>query len=96
VQPGKVFLKAMDVGTVSGTVQHANGEPAGRVRVTVIPDGANLGRDDLSRFAFTEEDGAYQVKDIAPGEYNVFAWEDVEVGAPQDPEFRKPFEKRLR
>ena len=27
-------------------------------------------------------------------EYKIFAWEDVPFGAPQDPEFRKPFEKR--
>jgi hypothetical protein len=82
-----------DTGTVEGTVQHANGEPAARVRVTAIPYGTNLGRTDLSRFAFTNDEGAYQVKDVAPGEYKVFAWEDVELGAPQDPEFRKPFEK---
>jgi hypothetical protein len=81
-----------DMGDVAGTVQHKNGEPAARVRVTVVPYGAILGRTELSRFAFTRDDGSYEVKEVAPGEYKVFAWEDVPMGAPQDPEFRKPFE----
>jgi hypothetical protein len=32
--------------------------------------------------------------DIAPGEYQLFAWEDAEAGAPEDPEFRKRFQTR--
>jgi hypothetical protein len=34
------------------------------------------------------------MRGIVPGEYNVFAWEDVEAGAAEDDEFRKPFESR--
>jgi Carboxypeptidase regulatory-like domain len=92
-ESGKLTLVlGTDMGEVEGTVKHASGEPAARVRVTVIPYGSKLGNTELSRFAFTEEDGTYVVKDVAPGEYKVFAWEDVPIGAPQDPEYRKPFE----
>jgi hypothetical protein len=53
-----------------------------------------LGRIDLARTGFSDEKGEFKIKDIAPGDYKVFAWEDVPVGAPQDADFRKPFEKQ--
>jgi len=83
-----------DVGEVEGSVENAKGQPVARARVTVIAYGDHSGRIDLSRFAFTDDKGEFTVKDVAPGDYKVFAWENVPVGAPQDPEFRKPFEKQ--
>jgi len=82
-----------DVGVVEGTVENAAGEPAMRVRVNLIPYGKNLGRGDLSRFAFTGEKGNFKMRGTSPGEYKLFAWDNVEFGAPQDPEFRKRYEK---
>jgi hypothetical protein len=32
------------------------------------------------------------VRGIAPGDYKLFSWEEVESGAWEDPEFLKPFE----
>jgi hypothetical protein len=34
------------------------------------------------------------LKNLDPGEYKVFAWEDVEAGAYMDPEFVKPVESQ--
>jgi len=82
-----------DVAEVEGSVQNAAGEPAVRVRVNLIPYGNHLGRSDLHRFAFTDEKGDFRIRSVGPGEYKLFAWDDVDMGAPQDPEFRKPFEK---
>jgi hypothetical protein len=93
LEPLTIVLGA-DVGKVEGSVQNAKGEPVVRARVTVIAHGDHSGRNDLSRTGFTDEKGEFKIKDVAPGEYKVFAWEDVPVGAPQDPEFRKPFEKQ--
>jgi hypothetical protein len=31
---------------------------------------------------------------VVPGEYRVYAWEDVEYGAWMDPDFMKPLESR--
>jgi hypothetical protein len=83
-----------DMGQVEGSVANAKGDPVVRARVTVIPYGDHLGRIDLARTGFSDEKGAFKIKDVAPGDYKVFAWEDVPVGAPQDPDFRKPFEKQ--
>jgi len=87
-------LLATDVGEVEGSVKKSNGDPAVRVRITLIAYGAHLGRTDLSRSGFTDEQGKFHLRNVAPGEYKLFAWEDAPSGAPQDPEFRKPFEKQ--
>jgi hypothetical protein len=92
-EPLTIVLSA-DVGEVEGSVQNAKGEPVARARVNVIAYGDHSSRTDLNRFGFTDEKGEFKIKDVAPGEYKVFGWEDVPVGAPQDPEFRKPFEKQ--
>jgi uncharacterized GH25 family protein len=93
VQPLVVVLGA-DVGEVEGTVQNAKGDPVVRARVNVIADGDHSNRTDLNHFTFTNEKGEFRLRSVPPGDYKVFAWEDVPVGAPQDPEFRKPFEKQ--
>ena len=87
-------LLGTDVGEVEGSVKKSNGDPAVRVRITLIAYGSHFGRNDLSRFAFSDEQSKFHLRNVAPGEYLVFAWEDVPTGAPQDPEFRKPFEKQ--
>jgi len=89
-----VLTLGADVGVVEGSVQNAAGDPAVRVRVNLIPYGNHLGWEDLARFAFTDEKGNFKMRPTGPGEYKLFAWDDVETGAPQDPEFRKPFEKQ--
>ncbi len=89
-----ILTLGTDVGQIEGKVQTAGGDPAVRVRVTCIPYGNHLGRGDLSRFAFTDEKGFFRMPSVPPGEYKLFAWEDVPMGAPQDPEFRKRFEKQ--
>jgi hypothetical protein len=33
---------------------------------------------------------------LKPGDYQLLAWEDVESGAPSDPDFVKPFEAQAK
>ena len=91
---GLVIVLGADVGTMEGSVRNAKGDPVAHAQVTVIAHGQQSGRADLSRSAFSNDKGEFKIEDIAPGDYKVFAWEDVPEGAPQDPEFRKPFEKQ--
>jgi len=67
-----------DVGEVEGSAKNAKGEPVVRARVTIIAYGDHSGRIDLSRIGFTDDKGEFKIKDVAPGEYKVFAWEDVQ------------------
>jgi len=88
------IVLASDVAEVDGSVKKADGEPAVRVRVTLVPEGDQFGRQELSRFTFSDEKGQFKIANVPPGDYKIFAWEEVQAGAPQDSEFRKPFEKR--
>jgi hypothetical protein len=58
--------------------------------VVLVPDQ----RDTYSLFQSTVADmnGSFTIKGIAPGNYKLFAWDQVEYNAWTDPEFLQPFE----
>jgi hypothetical protein len=93
LEPLMVVLGA-DTGELDGTVVNAKGDPVARARVDAIADGDHALRTDFSRSAFSDEKGQFKISDLTPGQYKIFAWENVPDGAPQDPEFRKPFDKQ--
>ena len=81
-----------DGGEVDGTVQNASGQPAAATQVTLAPAEEFAARSDLLKNAVTDASGNFQITDVAPGEYKVFAWESDPDGSTQSAEFRKPFE----
>jgi len=83
-----------DIGEIEGSVKKPDGNPGVHVRLTLFPDGANANRPELFKFVFSDDEGHYKFKGLAPGEYRLFAWQDVLAGMPQDPEFRKRYEKQ--
>ena len=77
-------------GAVDAVVSTRDGKPAGGAMVALIPkDGATVGRS-------ADENGIVSFKGLKPGDYQILAWEDVEPGAYQDPDFVKPFEVRMK
>jgi hypothetical protein len=44
----------------------------------------------------TDQNGQFTLQGIAPGEYKLFAWEDIEPGRYMDPEFLKPHESKAQ
>jgi uncharacterized surface anchored protein len=44
----------------------------------------------------TDDSGILSAKGLKPGTYKLVAWEDVESGAPYDPEFLRQFEKKMK
>jgi hypothetical protein len=88
------LVLASDFADMVGTVKDEKGDPVPRARVTPISIGHNLDRMDISRSAITDEKGSFRLPKLPPGDYKIFAWDKVEAGAPQDPEFRKPYEKQ--
>ncbi|MBI4472998.1 MAG: carboxypeptidase regulatory-like domain-containing protein [Acidobacteria bacterium] len=80
-------------GTIEGTVFDASQRPAASVMVTIVPDLPFRGRIDLSRGVPTDSSGRFRFTQVAPGAYKVFAWEDIEPGAWQDPEFIRMYEE---
>jgi hypothetical protein len=56
-------------------------------RTTLVPDAARRQRADLYQSTSSDDSGRFQFRGIAPGDYSLFAWEDIENRLWQDPEF---------
>lgn len=93
--PGEftVILSAAG-GQVDGTVQNDKSEPATGAMVVLVPAAEKRGINRLYKNVSTDQNGNFSLKGIAPGEYKLFAWEQVESGSYQDPDFLKPFESK--
>jgi hypothetical protein len=79
------------VATVSGSVHNEKGEASAGVMVTLwpkIPDASPLGR---VRPALTDQNGGFKFQGLAPGDYYVAAWEDVDQGLLQGADFLNHF-----
>ena len=62
--------------------------------MALVPDTAHRGTRGLYKSATTDQYGRFDIKGIAPGDFKLFAWEDIDDGAYEDSEFLKRFEER--
>ncbi len=85
---------AISAGQITGTVQNEKLEPAPGAVVVLIPEGKRRELDRFFQTSSTDQNGNYTLKSIAPGEYRLFAFDTVEYGAYQDPEWLKPYESK--
>ncbi len=95
--PGAVPLEIVltpDAGELDGAALDKDGNPAPGATVVAIPDAAFRKRSDRFFTAAADQQGRFQMKGMPPGEYKLFAWDDVEPGAWFDPEFLRPIEAR--
>jgi hypothetical protein len=97
-QPGGQLeiLLSTNTGIADGMVQNEKQQPAVNVMVTFVPESTRRNRLDLYRTISTDAAGRFRIDGIPPGDYRVFAWEDIETGAWQDPDFIRAFEDRGR
>ena len=79
-------------GQIDGAVQNAKGDAAIGATVTLVPDADHRSISWLYKTANTDQNGRFTMKGVRPGEYKIYAWEDIEPGAAQDPDFVKPHE----
>jgi hypothetical protein len=79
---------------VQGTVTDADGLPAAGVWVVLVPDVKYRSQERLYKTQTTDQYGRFDLRGIAPGDYKLFSWEEVEMGAWEDPEFLKAFEEK--
>src|SRR5882762_7299582 len=77
---------------VQGTVADSDGLRAVGVRVVLVPEPSRRVQSRLFKEQSTDQYGHFEIRGIAPGDYKLFAWEEVEADAWQDAEFLKPFE----
>jgi protocatechuate 3,4-dioxygenase beta subunit len=83
-------------GRVDGYVTGRGDQPLPGATSVLIPAAPHRNRLDLYKTAATDQYGRFSFTSVAPGDYKVFAWEEVPQGAYQDPAFVSRFEDRGR
>jgi hypothetical protein len=81
-------------GQIEGTAADSKQKPASGAVVALVPDDPRRERLMLFKTTVTDTTGHFSITGVAPGEYKLFAWEQIEEGAYQDPEFLKPYENQ--
>ena len=76
---------------LDAVVMGKDGQAAGGAVVAILPkSGGNT-------MVYTVDDtGILSIRGLKPGDYRVLAWEDVEQGAPSDPEFTRKYEGQMK
>ena len=76
---------------VDAVVLDKDGKAVVNAVVAIVPkDGSS------TMVQTTDENGILSVKGLKPGGYKLLAWEDVEQGAPLDPDFVKQYESKTK
>jgi hypothetical protein len=88
------ILIGANAGQIDGTVTDDKGNPVTTARVVLIPNAFRRARTELYRQGALDQFGRFNMRGIAPGEYRLFAWEDIETGEYFDPDFLREHEPR--
>jgi hypothetical protein len=62
--------------------------------VVLVPDIFLRKRSTLYKVRTSDAAGGFRIEAIGPGDYKIFAWEGVETGSWQDPDFIRAYENR--
>jgi hypothetical protein len=83
-------------GTIEGSVLNDRQQALPNRTVVLIPDLRLRQRSDLYKVLSTDGTGHFLIQNVPPGDYKLFAWENVESGAWQDPAFIATYENAGR
>jgi hypothetical protein len=63
--------------TLKGSVRSTKGQPVAAATIALVPPQAQ--RQNMVRFkqATTDEKGTFTIRGVAPGQYTIFAWENI-------------------
>lgn len=79
-------------GEITGTARDEKGEPFPGANVALIPYPQKPFR---MKAAGADQAGVYRLANVAPGEYDLVALENLELGALEDEEYLKPLRSKL-
>lgn len=85
------ILLSSKAASVTGSVQNEKGEPQAGMIVTLWPKTPDASLTGGARQAFTDQNGGFQFKGLAPGDYYVAAWEDLDPGLAQSADLLSHF-----
>jgi len=80
-------------GQIQGNVLDKDGKAMRGITTVLIPD-RNRDRRDIYKTVVTDQNGQFNMLGVAPGDYKLFAWEDIEPFSYNDPEVLKQFEDK--
>ena len=86
------IVVGLDSGSVDAYVVDLRNNPVEGVTVVLVPTEPRRRRSDLYKSETSNESGGVRFDGVAPGDYKVFAWEDVPRGAWQFGEFIRDYE----
>jgi hypothetical protein len=82
-------------GRIEGVALDADDKPVLGAAVVLIPNEPALRpRLNFARDAVTDKSGHFELKGVAPGEYRLFAWNDIEKDSWFDPDVLKDYEAK--
>jgi len=81
-----------NAGTVEGTITDSISKPVSGVQAVLIPDIRE--RRELFKTAITDQSGKVSFRGLTPGQYRLFAWEDLEPFSYFDPEVLRQYEQQ--
>jgi protocatechuate 3,4-dioxygenase beta subunit len=90
--PAITLVLSTAMAQVSGQVTADGGSASQGATVVLMPSSPKLA--DMSRVATADQNGKFNLMSVPPGEYTMYAWDEVESGAWQDPEFLAKFENK--
>src|SRR5262249_29077340 len=79
--------------SVEGRVVDSKQQPVPNAVVVLVPPPNSRRRADRYAFTATDASGRFRIQNV-PGDYKLFAWEDIEAGAWQDPAVIRIYENR--
>ena len=79
--------------SVEGRVVDSKQQPVPNAVVVLVPPPNSRQRADRYAFTATDASGRFRIQNV-PGDYKLFAWEDIEHGAWQDPAVIQIYESR--
>ena len=88
------LLVGLNAGSVDVVVIDENARAVAGAVVAIVPASPFRKRFDLYRSAVTDSAGHVRLNGIAPSDYKVFAWNDIEENAWHDPDILQMFESQ--
>jgi hypothetical protein len=86
------LLASANGASAEGVVTDQKGEPVANAMIVAVPEPRLRGRVERYRTTESDQSGRFALHGIQPGDYTLFAWENVEGEAYYNPEFLKTYE----
>jgi hypothetical protein len=84
---------AVDGGRLDGVVVDSSNHPFAGATVGLVPDASRRNSPDQYRATESEADGHFSLRGIPPGDYELFAWQNIEPNAYLNDVYMTGFER---